>query len=77
MLAGFKAFKGQTQFILSGEDLVAKEFQQLCKADKAWNKAMRGALQCHVAKANHTFSTAEWRAEAERRTIKALRTMRI
>lgn len=75
MLQGLKAFKGRTQFILSGEDMVAKEFQLLCRQDKAWARCMRAGdvTLTSVAKANHTFSTAGWRAEAEDRTLAWLR----
>ena len=76
MLDGFKAFSGRTYFILSGEDLVAKEFQQLCSEDAGWKRGMRGASICGVAKANHTFSSVAWRAEAERNTLAALQVMR-
>ncbi len=76
MLVGLKAFSGRTHFILSGEDLVAQEFQQRCKDDAGWKRGMKRASTCGVAKANHTFSSAAWRAEAERHTLEALQAMR-
>jgi exosortase A-associated hydrolase 1 len=71
MLAGLKAFKGRTQILLSGQDLVAQEFIQLKKSDKAWAKAcvQASVQQITIEKANHTFSNAAWRAEAEAHTL--------
>lgn len=75
MLAGLNAFKGRTHFILSGNDLVAEEFRLLCASDKAWGQAIRATTQTQAARANHTFSSAEWRGEAEQQTLAALRQM--
>lgn len=75
MLANLKAFKGKTQILLSGQDLVAKEFLQLQQSDKAWAKACaRPSLQqVTIEQANHTFSSAAWRNEAEIMTLHWLR----
>jgi exosortase A-associated hydrolase 1 len=75
MLAGLISFKGRTQILLSGQDLVAQEFIQLKKSDKAWAKASAQARvqQVSIEKANHTFSSAVWRAEAEAHTLTWLR----
>jgi len=75
MLSGLKTFEGKTQIILSEADLVAQEFQQLQKLNKTWAKACSesGVEQYTVEKANHTFSTAAWRAKAESQTLNWLR----
>ncbi len=75
MLAGLKAYKGKTLILLSGQDLVAQEFRQLLQADKSWAKAcgQPNAQQVAVEKANHTFSSAKWRVQAEELTQKWLR----
>jgi len=75
MLAGLYAFKGRTQILLSGQDLVAQEFIQLKKSDKAWAKAcaQNSVQQISIEKANHTFSSTVWRAEAEAHTLAWLR----
>jgi len=76
MLTGLAAFKGHTHIILSGEDLVAKEFTQLSKDDKSWARVLKRTSRSHVAKANHTFSTALWRMEAENQTLAWLQKVR-
>jgi len=71
MLSGFKAFKGKIQIILSGEDLVAQEFEQLRKTNVNWTRACsqpRVKLSM-VKNANHTFSSAAWREEAKKLTL--------
>jgi len=75
MLVGLKNFKGKTQVILSGNDLVAQEFEQLKSLNKVWAKvcAAPGIQQSKVEKANHTFSTAGWRKEVETKTLQWLR----
>jgi uncharacterized protein len=75
MLASFKSFKGGIQVILSGNDLVASEFVQIQKQNKGWTKVCSnaGVQQTTVKQANHTFSSAAWRVEAEKLTLLCIR----
>lgn len=63
MLRGLERFRGQVRIILSGNDLTAREFEDLLRQDKRWHRACG---RPHVAmvrlpEANHTFSSAPWR----------------
>ncbi|KKO46898.1 hydrolase [Arsukibacterium ikkense] len=68
MLAGWQAFTGKTLLITSGNDLTAQEFLTLCQTDSAWASCLQNATHRHIATANHTFATAEWRAAVEQAT---------
>lgn len=63
MLDGLALFKGRAMLIMSGRDMVSKEFDGLLTTDPRWNKQLtacslvRHDLEC----ADHTFSTGEWR----------------
>lgn len=68
MGAGFERFKGQSLFILSGNDLVADEFRDRIKSDPLWNRLMeREHLQLkQLDEANHTFARIDWRNQVSR-----------
>lgn len=51
--------------ITSGEDLTAQEFLDLCQQESQWQQLLQQAEHHHLPKANHTFSTAEWRGKVE------------
>lgn len=63
MLAGLKRFDGQLMMVMSGRDLVPKEFDELVAASPAWQEqlAKRKVLRHDLPLADHTFSCAEWR----------------
>ena len=63
MRAGLALFKGKVLIILSGNDLTAKEFQDLVKASRKWKRMLGGPnyQRRDLPEANHTFSTREWR----------------
>ena len=69
MLTGWQVFEGKTLIITSGNDLTAKEFLTLCQNDKGWAACLRNATHQHIKDANHTFSTADWRALVEQFSI--------
>ena len=71
MLEGLRRFDGPVLIILSGDDLTADEFRDLIKSSSAWKKALRvKKVQLEqLPKANHTFSSAEWRGQVERITL--------
>lgn len=74
MLTGLKAFRGAIHILLSGEDLVAREFEERMRSDKGWTRACKTPRLAFspVPGANHTFSSAPWRAEVEERTARWL-----
>ncbi|WP_168427381.1 hydrolase 1, exosortase A system-associated [Candidatus Colwellia aromaticivorans] len=74
MQQGLEAFNGNVSLIMSGEDLTAKEFEQLISKDDKWKQCMKDkcSARLDVADANHTFSTKAWRTEVERFTLQVL-----
>ena len=75
MLRGLNRFRGPVLLILSGNDLTAKEFEGLLKADRSWSRWVKQALVTRrdLADADHTFSTTQWRAQVETWTLGWLR----
>jgi exosortase A-associated hydrolase 1 len=72
MRDGLKHFKGEVLFILSGNDLVAHEFEEIISRDKLWKKACTSPQisQEKLQAANHTFSTRIWRNQVEQWTAR-------
>lgn len=70
MFEGLKQFQGNILFLLSGNDLTAKEFVELTQRDKRWKKICRSSKMKRetVKQANHTFSARTWRAQVEAHT---------
>ena len=62
---------GPLLFILSGDDLTADEFRDLLNASPEWSNAIRqdNIETQSLKKANHTFSSKEWRSDVERLTL--------
>jgi len=71
MLEGLQRFKGNTLFILSEQDLTAREFISLTSNEKRWKKAIAAtSVEVHqVPGADHTFSKKPWQEEMTRLTI--------
>ncbi|MCG2577763.1 hydrolase 1, exosortase A system-associated [Dechloromonas sp. XY25] len=65
--------------ILSGDDYTAKEFSEYAKASVTMSSALMrpNVTQCHVAEANHTFASVEWRRVVEMETIAWLQKMEV
>ena len=63
MLAGIGRFQGSVMLVLSGRDLVAKEFEELVKGSKAWRDHLDSKhLAWHdLPEGDHTFSSAAQR----------------
>jgi exosortase A-associated hydrolase 1 len=61
MLQGLTGFTGQTDILLSGNDLTADEFTLLIKSNKYWREVMSGdrIKQQTINQADHTFSQRE------------------
>lgn len=68
MLDGLTRFKGRIMLVMSGRDMIAKEFDDLLQAVPAWNKHLAACdlVRHDLAYADHTFSTREWRDQVEK-----------
>lgn len=77
MAAGWRQFHGPLLLVLSGDDLVAKEFETVSASAPEWQglRAEPRLQTLTMASANHTFARAEWRdvvAAATARFVRAL-----
>jgi uncharacterized protein len=63
LLAGWRRFGGRIMLVMSGRDLIAREFDELIQGSQAWAAAIQeSALTRHdLADGDHTFSSAAWR----------------
>lgn len=63
MFDGLQRFKGKVLFILSGDDLTAREFSDLVAGSSKWRKLLKSSsvTRIELAGANHTFSQRNWR----------------
>jgi exosortase A-associated hydrolase 1 len=75
MLAALEVFPGAVLFQISGQDLTATEFVQLCRSDKRWHRAVSSDLVTWIdlPDADHTFSTRAHLDAANRSFIDWLR----
>ncbi len=68
MRTSLEKFQGGILFILSGNDLTAREFDDLAKSPD-WRGLVAGTQRLDLAEADHTFSRREWRDRVSSRTI--------
>jgi hypothetical protein len=70
------SFAGRVLLILSGNDLVAREFEGAMKSSAPWQKLIsEGRLTRHDLKgADHTLSRREWREQVAHWTGEWMRT---
>ena len=63
--------------MLCGKDLTAQEFAGLANGDRQWQALLHdGRTQrLELPDANHTFSTAVWRAQVAQATIRWMQTL--
>lgn len=63
MLFGLSRFKGRVMLVMSGRDMVSKEFDDLLSAKPEWRDSLaaRDLVRYDLPYADHTFSTSEWR----------------
>lgn len=63
MADGLKCFKGRVLLILSGDDLTAREFEDVTSQSSVWRNLLDAPrVTLYVLKeATHTFSRREWR----------------
>ena len=63
---GLSRFKGQVLLLMSGHDYIAREFDEVTAASRAWD-GLLGAdrvQRCDIDGADHTFSKAHWKSAA-------------
>lgn len=72
MALAWDGFAGSIFLLLSDEDLVAKEFMEHAYRDAAWKNAMKHPrlVRHELPGADHTFSSASYRAKAEELTLR-------
>ena len=71
MADALRRYRGRVLLILSGADFTAKEFVEHAGADAAWSGLLQRAnlRRLEIPAADHTFSTAAWRAQVEEATL--------
>jgi exosortase A-associated hydrolase 1 len=71
MLTGFQHCRIPVLLILSGADLTAGEFVELCQADQRWADALsrKNVTVQRLEGADHTFSSTEYRGAVENWTL--------
>jgi exosortase A-associated hydrolase 1 len=77
MARGWKSFSGPILLILSGNDYTAKEFREYAAGAPSWRGLLEqaGITRCDVPDADHTFSSAQWRAIVAATCLKWLDTI--
>lgn len=62
MLQGFTSFTGDIMLIISGNDLTAREFEEITEASPDWTQALSAdrVRRHHIKASDHTFSRREW-----------------
>lgn len=65
LLFGMTRFKGKVMLVMSGRDLIAREFDDLVKNSPAWQAefAAKPVTRFDFAEADHTFSSAAQREQ--------------
>ncbi|MFT3847220.1 MAG: hydrolase 1, exosortase A system-associated [Propionivibrio sp.] len=71
MANGWKGFPGEVLLILSGQDYTAMEFLDYVASNADWSALMarKGVTRIDIADADHTFSSARFRASVENASI--------
>ena len=64
---GLRRFSGKVLLLMSGRDLIAREFDEVTKSSKDWRGLLsdRRITRKDIADADHTFSKPEIKAEAQ------------
>tara|TARA_B100001540_G_scaffold315892_1_gene344290 strand:- start:2434 stop:3312 length:879 start_codon:yes stop_codon:yes gene_type:complete len=71
MLQGLKDFKGHVLLLHSGNDLTAREFEDLITSDSDWKDVLSHTKlkRAFINDSDHTFSSEQWRTEAASATL--------
>ena len=74
MLDGLSRFKGKIMLVMSGRDLISKEFDVLLQDQPVWSKYLAACslVRHDLPYADHTFSTGEWRDQVAEWGVKWL-----
>jgi exosortase A-associated hydrolase 1 len=75
MLAGAQRFPGRMLILLSGQDLVAAEFELLVNRSRHWRQAVaapKAAIR-RLPEATHTFARRAWRDWVAQRSVEFIR----
>ena len=77
MAAGWRQFSGPILLVLSGDDLVAKEFETVTASAPEWQglRAQARVQTLCMGAANHTFARAVWRDEVAAATLAFVRAL--
>ncbi|OGB33435.1 MAG: hydrolase 1, exosortase A system-associated [Burkholderiales bacterium RIFCSPLOWO2_12_FULL_61_40] len=72
MAQAWDNFTGNILLLLSGDDYTAKEFSEYTRNNPAWKKSMKhpSLTRCELPGADHTFSSATYRAQVEDLTLR-------
>lgn len=72
MAAALAEFGGRVLILLSGNDLVARDFEDRLRRDKRWRSAIRQSEVDvrHIEQADHTFSRSDWKKAVAKISIK-------
>ncbi len=75
MLRSLRRFDGRVLLILSGNDLIAREFARLLTTERAWSNWCAGTAveRRDLPDADHTFASHRWRGQVEHWTLAWLR----
>ncbi|MEH6648945.1 MAG: hydrolase 1, exosortase A system-associated [Motiliproteus sp.] len=78
MLHGLQSYSGKVLFVLSGNDLTAKEFNLQMAGDSHWAKVIESELVSfeHNTDADHTFSSREFKDWVAERTATFISTQK-
>lgn len=63
MCDGLTEFSGQTLLIQSGNDFVAREFDELFRTSEKWQSALKNTKRVDIPDTDHTFSNEKWRTD--------------
>lgn len=74
---GLRRYRGPALILMSGRDYIAREFDEVTRSSKAWEGLLSQpqVLRKDIANADHTFSKAEWKAEAQQTLLDWLKTV--
>lgn len=77
MLAGLKRFEGPVLFLLSGQSIVSKEFDELLASERGWQEEYerKGSQRVDLQDADQTFSTQADRLAANQVIIEWVKTL--
>ncbi|MBY0578928.1 MAG: hydrolase 1, exosortase A system-associated [Burkholderiales bacterium] len=69
MKHGLEQFSGKILLILSGNDLTAREFDDMTQSSASWRELLKKAERRDLPEADHTFSCRLWRDRVSAWTV--------